>query len=284
MVSFQRWREFSSFASQQKNFYRIPGEKKVNQEYPHLPMMYILMYPFHQMSNFWGAITWMTLKFLMVILIFHVALSYIRDANIHLPPWLLILIFVLSFRYFKSELLNGNVDLLIGGLIAAALYFLRKNNRILCGGLIGLAAVLKLTPLLFLPYFFVKRMWKCFAFGMLAIVFFVLLPAVFIGWNYNIDLCKGHYHQMLEPFTFSIQQTFFAPKNTKKPHPQKTSFGVSNVVRGSRNQSLSAVMLRLCTNTTTDFSTRNKKTRKKEHHKFRANILSLSPSTQKRAP
>ena len=57
-----------------------------------------------------------------------------------------------------------------------------------CGVWLGLAAMYKVMPIIFLPYLLWKRQWKA-ALGMAATVCLVsLLPGLYLGWQKNLQL------------------------------------------------------------------------------------------------
>ena len=69
--------------------------------------------------------------------------------------WLAVIAFF-SSPIMVSQLYTGEPDILILSLVVASFIFSMRKKSILSGILIGLGALLKLTPLIFLPYFFIK--------------------------------------------------------------------------------------------------------------------------------
>ncbi|BBM86963.1 glycosyltransferase family 87 protein [Candidatus Uabimicrobium amorphum] len=199
-TAFVRWSRFCKKLDNKEMLYypfdvRQKMEKK--DEYPNLPMMLLILKPFYALGKIPGSLSWMIFKLLWAILIVYVALSYAH----HFPNWAKILAVALTFRIFASDMTHGNVNLFIGGLVVLSLWFFQNHKDALCGLTIGLASVLKVTPLLFIPYFIVKKQWRIAIFSIVGILLFLfVLPAMFIGWDYNNDLIVGWGEQMLYPF------------------------------------------------------------------------------------
>lgn len=199
-TAFVRWSRFCEKLDNKEMLYhpfdvRKKMEKK--DEYPNLPMMLLILKPFYALGKIPGSLLWMTFKLLWAIIIVYVALSYAQN----FPNWAKILAVALTFRIFSSDMTHGNVNLLIGGLVVLSLWLFRNHKDTLCGLTIGLASVLKVTPLLFIPYFIVKKQWRVVIFSFVGILLFlVVLPSLFLGWDYNNALILGWGEQMLYPF------------------------------------------------------------------------------------
>ncbi len=69
-----------------------------------------------------------------------------------------------------------------------SLWGLLHGRPALCGWSLGLAAVYKVTPAIFLPYLIWKRQWRAAGWMAASSVFFCVLPAVFLGWQKDVAL------------------------------------------------------------------------------------------------
>ncbi|WP_372369286.1 glycosyltransferase family 87 protein [Candidatus Uabimicrobium sp. HlEnr_7] len=199
-TAFVRWSVFCKKLDNKQALYHpyhIREKLEIKSEYPNLPMMLLILKPFYKMNKILGSLSWMIFKLLWAILIVYVALLYAEK----IPNWAKILAVALTFRIFSSDMIHGNVNLFIGGLIALSLLCFYHGKDAYCGLIIGLASVLKITPLLFIPYFIVKKKWRCAAFAMIGIFLFLfVVPSLFLGWEYNNELIVGWGEQMLAPF------------------------------------------------------------------------------------
>lgn len=92
-------------------------------------------------------------------------------------------------QYYVKNLKAGNAHLLITCLSFAgfALIVLRRRET-LAALLVALAISIKITPVLFLPYFVLKRRWKFVALTCAFLIVLNLLPAIYFGWRENNNL------------------------------------------------------------------------------------------------
>src|SRR5262249_31647349 len=111
---------------------------------------------------------------------------------------------LLTLRPIMGDLSHGNVNLFILFLVIASLYAFRRSHDGVCGVTLALAIACKLTPALFIPYFAWKRAWKTLA-GCCAglVLFFVLVPGLFLGQERNLQLLNSWANQMITPYVVS---------------------------------------------------------------------------------
>lgn len=105
-----------------------------------------------------------------------------------------ILAFVLNFNPLYEALTQRNIEILELLLILMAYALWRKGRLGWCGVVVGLAAMTKFLPLIFLPYFIVKRKWSALGGALAAIVPIALVTEVVLGWKHNgilIQLREG---------------------------------------------------------------------------------------------
>lgn len=194
--AFLRWAENSQTLQNGQSVYGDEGGR-----YPNLPMMLLILMPFHALGPMAGALAWMTVKFLIILFIFQAMVRVAENKGPPFPAWALLLILLLSVRVFVSDLTHGNVNLLIGGLVVAAMIGNFYRREFLAGLSIGLAAILKVTPALFILYYFYKRNWKSAAGAIVGLlVFGWLAPGMVLGFTFNNQLILEWYHQMVHPF------------------------------------------------------------------------------------
>jgi hypothetical protein len=202
--AFLRWSENSETLKAGDSVYGEAGGL-----YPNLPMMLLILMPFHALGPVAGAMAWMTVKFLIILFIFQSVVRVAENKGPPFPAWALLVILLLSGRVFISDLTHGNVNLLIGGLVVAALVGNFYKQDFLAGFSIGLAAILKVTPALFIPYYFYKRNWMSLA-GSAAglLVFGWIVPGMVLGVSFNNQLIMEWYQQMVHPFIAGLPVDF----------------------------------------------------------------------------
>jgi len=98
-------------------------------------------------------------------------------------------IFIVRFMLYNFGMIQMTIFLLYASLEGITL--IMNKNKLSGSILIGLAANIKLLPILIIPYLFYRNQIKS---GIYTVLFFVLLlfiPALFIGFDFNILLLKS---------------------------------------------------------------------------------------------
>lgn len=95
---------------------------------------------------------------------------------------LMLLPLLLCFRWVLSNFEHLQVNLPILTLVLGGLLLHRAGRQAAGGICLGLAAALKVMPVLFVPYFLVRRQWRIAAVMALAAAGWSLLPALVYGW------------------------------------------------------------------------------------------------------
>jgi hypothetical protein len=88
-------------------------------------------------------------------------------------------------KFIGREFILGQVNLLILGLILAALLAFQKGRDGQAGLLWALSLFFKPYALVFLPYFILKKRFRLAAAGLLTAAAGLALPALFYGWSGN---------------------------------------------------------------------------------------------------
>src|SRR5581483_6573332 len=100
-----------------------------------------------------------------------------------------------------GDLSHGNINLFILFLVILALYAFHRGRDGVCGIVLALAIACKVTPALFVPYFLWKRAWKTLAGCAVGLVlFFWVVPSLFLGLERNNELLASWSRLMIEPF------------------------------------------------------------------------------------
>ncbi len=94
--------------------------------------------------------------------------------------------------------------------MVAALQAWRKGYDVLAGLTLALAISYKITPALFVPYFFYKRSWRTVGATMAGLVLFILvIPSLIIGPSFNLLCLKTWWHGMM---TLFLVNDFVSPQ------------------------------------------------------------------------
>ncbi len=94
----------------------------------------------------------------------------------------LLLGLLLTYRFLENHVNNNQVGFFLILLILASI---QTKQNVLSGFLLSLAIIIKLTPALFLVYFFWKKRWSVLPYTMIFLVFWFFLPGIFF-WEENL--------------------------------------------------------------------------------------------------
>lgn len=98
-------------------------------------------------------------------------------SHVH-PAWLIIIALVPTFRYINSSFGNGQINILLAALVFGGLYLAGKKEvgKKFSGGiLVGLATLVKATPLIFILPLFFRKKWKAITgFAIISIIISVI--------------------------------------------------------------------------------------------------------------
>jgi len=108
---------------------------------------------------------------------------------------------LLCARPIISDFQNGQINSLIFIVIAASLLLYVRKQDAASGIVMAAAASIKLTALIFLPYFVYKRAWKTVAGMTLGLAFTLfILPTALMGPSRTFELYPSFYNKMVSPF------------------------------------------------------------------------------------
>ena len=155
----------------------------------HLPFTYppvaaLLFWPFAHLSTHAGRLVWDAIDVAALTALIAVSIAAARGRNVLASDWraALLLLFPLGFLLFpvRQNLELGQINVLLVLMIVAdlAVGVSWRGKKVPKGVLTGLAAALKLTPLVFVPYLLATRQWR--AARNMATTFVVATGALFV--------------------------------------------------------------------------------------------------------
>jgi len=95
-----------------------------------------------------------------------------------------------------------------------------ENNKPVSGALlISLSIIVKVLPVVMIPFLLYRNYTKCTGYILLFLILFVLIPAPLIGWDFNIELYQGWWR-------------IIDPANNKNSFDVSTNsiFGISSLI------------------------------------------------------
>lgn len=123
--------------------------------------------------------------------------------------WATSLAILLASLFLGRDLPEVGVNTALVTLSWSAVYLWSKHRDVAGGVLLGLAASLKCTPLLFVAYFVLKRQWKIAAVSLAACCLFTLSPAVVTG--------PGEYVRMMDNWVQGVVRGLSDPDPSRGP-------------------------------------------------------------------
>jgi hypothetical protein len=208
----------SAFVRWQSQVVQIEQGVDIHQRfnYPNPPIMALVLFPLaklpdaaasvglsHDAGLTIAALCWYFIKAGLTLLVLRWVFMLVEGAGRPFPAWACALAAVLSLRPIVSDLQHGNINLFVLFLVVAGMVAYVRGRDLLAGIIIGLAIACKVTPALFLPYFAWKRSWKALIGSALGLVLFLwpgVVPALFLGRDYNQRLVTSWYRDMVYPF------------------------------------------------------------------------------------
>ncbi|MCF7916917.1 MAG: DUF2029 domain-containing protein [Candidatus Omnitrophica bacterium] len=161
--------------------------------YKYSPMFAFLVSPLGFLSRKAASLTFFTLNFICLLLIFILSKKMIVKDKISYRQtvFLYSLTAIFSFRFMLQVLDSGQVGILILALVVLGLYFIQSQKKLLTTGLISLSIFIKYMSALFIPYFLLRKKYKITVFILIFIVLFCVLPALYLGIDKQIDYTKS---------------------------------------------------------------------------------------------
>jgi len=154
----------------------IPGKYSgMQNHYPPVFAMFMVVFTFF--PAFVAGIIFYFLKLMCIIIAGKMLYEIFKDKIIFKPAiWLA---FLMSFRYILDDFKLGQVNIFLVCFIIFALYYKQNGNIWLSSLFLSIAISIKLFPVFFLFYYFVRRDFKYVGVCILIILVLNLLPAIF---------------------------------------------------------------------------------------------------------
>ncbi len=177
------------------------GGDALSEGYPTLPLSLLLLSPFRALGPTLGPLAWALLKIGLAWWIVLRAFALSAGSPSRFPPWAAWIVLLLSVRVLHSDIQHGNLNLVVGAMVLAAFSAWQRGRALRSGLWFGMAAVLKVTPVLGLLYLARKGSRRGLL-GLLAGVLLcaVIVPGLWLGWDVNLDLIGAWWNQMIGPY------------------------------------------------------------------------------------
>lgn len=101
----------------------------------------------------------------------------------------------LTLQFILNDLDDGGPHLILLGILTGGIYAIWAGRERLGAVLIGLGIILKITPALFVLLFLWKRQWRLASYTVLATVFWIVLPVLYMGpsswWDHHTEWTRN---------------------------------------------------------------------------------------------
>ena len=164
-------------------------------DYRYPPFFIVALVPLWLAPYSVAAYLWYLLSVLEIfgcIVIINLMFPALRESKTN---WLVLALAV--GQYFVMAVHYGNVHLLAVFLLFASLYFILQQKNIAAAALMSLAITIKLTPILILPYFALKKRWTFLAMTLGFLIVINLAPSVYFGIRSNTRLLGEWYEHVV---------------------------------------------------------------------------------------
>jgi hypothetical protein len=184
--------------------------------WPNSPIMAMILKPFMDVDPpLLGSQYWLLAKMAMTLASIWLVFRMLDRPETPFPLWGKALAVLLTLRPIEGDLVHGNVNLFILLTVVSCLYAYRRGWDMIAGLSLALGIACKITPVLFLPYFVWKRSWKTLAASAIGLVLYlVVIPSLYFGWERNLDNLAGWYDGMIRPFVVKNEVTSEHPNQS----------------------------------------------------------------------
>jgi len=203
-TDFDRWMTQVPWFMHQRAHY-------LGDSFPYPPLMIALLAPLTLLSPPNAMLVFTLLKLPILALILWLGCRIVKRANVPLSPAALTLVALAWVWPVSGDLQEGQTNLLMLLPLVAALYFAQRQtpwNDVFAGVLLALAMTLKVTPLIFLIYFLLRRRLLLAFCTVLGVFVWLLLPAAFFGYDQNLLWLHQWTDIMILPYATSGQATY----------------------------------------------------------------------------
>ncbi|KPJ58079.1 MAG: hypothetical protein AMS15_09240 [Planctomycetes bacterium DG_23] len=144
------------------------------------PFFAIIMRPFLLISHAQAYILWLFINHCLYVLAIILCVAALRE-RVGFFEVAAIAFCALNFNPVFRNFLLGQINVVTFLSLAAALYAFKRKAEGSAGALLGLAAMIKVLPALFVLYFFYKRRWKVVIWATLTLIVLLGVSVALLG-------------------------------------------------------------------------------------------------------
>ncbi len=167
-------------------------------KYFYSPLWAVLLIPSTYLPYYLTNFFWLTANVWFLFRIWMLLSKYVQLDTLPKAQyqWVLILTLIMSARFIlhNFEMIQMTIFLLWGSL--ESLQFVEKKNMFAGGLLLALVINIKILPVVLVPYLLYRKEYKAFASTLIFSLLFLLLPAIFLGWNKNLTFLSDWWREI----------------------------------------------------------------------------------------
>jgi len=196
----------------QQNIYVL--RDKETAEFRYAPLFALMMSGLAWMDEDYADTVWYILNFCLLIISFILLKKLIIPNELHFRRFfiLYVLTILAVLRFILHNLDSGQTNILMLASMLIGLYYISRKQELLGGAALAFSIMIKYTPLIFIPYFIIRRKFKLSLIIALFIVIYLALPAFFTGFKTNLLYVKGLIPYLTNS-TILDKMTILDPKN-----------------------------------------------------------------------
>jgi hypothetical protein len=157
------------------------------------PQLHLLTMPLFLFPTLRSAyLAWLVVSWAMVVGTAILAVYAVDRGRPTLTTSVVVFVLFCNFNPLYEALTQRNIELIELFLLVGAFVALQRGRELHAGIAVGLAAMMKFLPLIFVPHFVLKRRWDGLAGAVQAIAFIAALTQLVLGWQNS-----GILHQLM---------------------------------------------------------------------------------------
>jgi glycosyl transferase family 87 len=164
-------------------------------DYRYPPFFLVVLYPLWLLPYSSAAYIWFTMSALAAACAILIVIRTFPE--LRKTKTLLLFVALAVAQYFVMVLHYGNAHLLVVALMFGSFYFVLRKKDLEGALLMSLAITIKVTPILLLPYFVLKRRWKLLAAVSVFLIAINLAPSAYFGFRANNELLASWYRHVI---------------------------------------------------------------------------------------
>ncbi len=157
------------------------------EEFKYSPLFALVFSPLTMLKKPLALYVWNILNIFLLYLIFYLFYK-LKQMSFSRPQDLLIIIclFALTGRFILSNIVLGQINIFLCCLMVLTMYLEINKKYFWASVVLAFSLMIKFFPLLFFVYFVLRKRFKLAGFTILMIIFFLLLPSIYSGFDLNL--------------------------------------------------------------------------------------------------